>query len=421
MRLRNPLVLSIVTLLSPACGGDNSAQYANEAGAPPDGTVSLDASAFAETGTGDSSSIDSGADSGAQDATVNDATNDVAADSAAQGDALASRDAGVPCPPDGGIPDGLAAELRCTGLYSDWANKVIAPGVTQYTPGVVLWSDGAAKTRWLWLPPGTKIDTTDMDEWVFPVGTKIWKQFAAGSKIIETRLIWKQPDASWTYAVYRWSNDGLSTYNLVDGETNVNGTTYEVPATWKCTKCHQGRKDVVLGLDLIGTGIRAAQGVTLSSLVAQGLLTKRPPVIDVVIPEDVTMKAAAALGWMHMNCGVTCHNPNPAALGGYSGMRLKLLTSQLFPEAGVAKVVNQDIYAMCANVTSRLMPNGHPYLRIAPGDSAQSLIPLVSLAREPDAGAFSAMPPLVSHVPDVADVRLIQNWIDAIPDGGLPP
>jgi hypothetical protein len=355
---------------------------------------------------------------------VGDASNvgdgaDGAADSASHADAPPSRDAGAPCPSDGGIPEGIPAELRCTGLYSDWANKILAPGVTQYTPGVVLWSDGAAKARWLWLPPGTKIDTTDMDEWVFPIGTKIWKQFTVGNKIIETRLIWKQPDSSWTYLVYRWSDDGLSTYNLADGETNVNGSTYEVPATWKCTKCHQGRKDVVLGLDLIGTGIQGANGVTLASLATQGLLTRRPPVTNIVIPEDVTGKAAAALGWVHMNCGVTCHNPNLAALGGYSGMRLKLLASQLFPEAGTAKVANQDIYAMCANVPSRLLPNGHPYLRIAPGNSAQSLIPLVSLARDPDAGAFAPMPPLVSHAPDVADVKLIQNWIDALPDGGL--
>jgi hypothetical protein len=206
----------------------------------------------------------------------------------------------------------------------------------------------------------------------------------------------------------------------MDGEKNVNGSTYEVPETWRCPKCHDGRKDVVLGLDLIGTGIRAAKGVTLTSLAAQGLLTKRPRTLDLVIPEDVTMNAAAALGWMHMNCGVSCHNAKPGSLGGYSGMHLKLLASQLFPEAGTAKVVNQDIYAMCANVPSRLLPNGHPYLRIAPGNSSQSLLSLASLARDP-AGAFAPMPPIVSHIPDVADVQLIQNWIDALPDGGLPP
>ena len=66
------------------------------------------------------------------------------------------------------------------GLYSDWATKTVASGVRQYDPGLHLWSDGASKTRWIYLPPGTKIDTTDMNEWTFPPGTKIWKEFVVG-------------------------------------------------------------------------------------------------------------------------------------------------------------------------------------------------------------------------------------------------
>ena len=48
-------------------------------------------------------------------------------------------------------------DLRCTGLYTDFASKALAPDNKEYTPGLVLWSDGADKTRWLYLPPGAKI------------------------------------------------------------------------------------------------------------------------------------------------------------------------------------------------------------------------------------------------------------------------
>ena len=41
-----------------------------------------------------------------------------------------------------------------------------------------LWADYATKQRWILLPPGTKIDATDPNEWVFPVGTKVWKEFS---------------------------------------------------------------------------------------------------------------------------------------------------------------------------------------------------------------------------------------------------
>ena len=95
-------------------------------------------------------------------------------------------------------PVGEPTELRCTGLYSDWDSKTVATDAQLYDPGLHLWSDGADKTRWIYLPAGQKIDTSDMDEWAFPVGTKIWKEFrlsladAATETRIETRLLWKQ-------------------------------------------------------------------------------------------------------------------------------------------------------------------------------------------------------------------------------------
>ena len=47
------------------------------------------------------------------------------------------------------------------------------------------------KTRWVYLPPDTTIDTSNMDEWNFPVGTKFWKQFVVGGVIVETRMLHK--------------------------------------------------------------------------------------------------------------------------------------------------------------------------------------------------------------------------------------
>jgi hypothetical protein len=80
-------------------------------------------------------------------------------------------DAGVDADePDADLPDTLAA----TGLYSNITQKTLSSNVKPYTPGLTFWSDGASKSRYLYLPPGQKIDNSDMDEWVFPVGTKVW-------------------------------------------------------------------------------------------------------------------------------------------------------------------------------------------------------------------------------------------------------
>ena len=51
----------------------------------------------------------------------------------------------------------LPASLAETGLYADGQVGRIAPGVRAFSPQYPLWSDGAVKRRWIWLPPGTMI------------------------------------------------------------------------------------------------------------------------------------------------------------------------------------------------------------------------------------------------------------------------
>ena len=348
-----------------------------------------------DAGLGDAQSVD------ASDATAATDASDAASEAG---------DAGG-CPADGGIPDDLA----CTGLYSDFPSKTIASDVTPYQPALLFWSDGAVKSRWLYLPPNTQIDTTDPDEWVFPIGTKIWKQFVVGGQLIETRLLWKVDDFTWNFLVYLWSSDGTSATRFDNGETNVNGTTYEVPSISMCPQCHDGRNDEVLGIDLLGTGLAAAQGVTLQGLASSGKLTQAPPSTSVVMPEDTTNKAAAALGWLHVNCGIACHNSNINAGAQQTHLYMKIKAADVFPpDAGVPQIATTDTYTTAVNVTSNLTPNGMHYMRIAPGMSAESLIPLMDLTRAPDAGEFLPMPPLVSHVPDTAGVALVQAWIDAL-------
>jgi hypothetical protein len=351
-------------------------------------------------GTLDAAPVDAATDSGSTPDALQDAGS-------SHGDDAQAADGG--CPIDGGVPN----DLSCTGLYADWTSKTVAADALPYTPAFVLWSDGAAKQRWIHLPPGTKIDTTDMDNWVFPVGTKIWKQFSVNGVRIETRLLWKTAD-QWNFVDYAWSHDGQTSATLNAGATNVNGTTYEIPTVTECATCHYGRTDMVLGFDLLGVGAPGAQGVTLADLVAKGLLTQPPPATSITVPEDSTGKAAAALGYMHVNCGSTCHNANVNADAYVTQLYMKLLASQLFPDGGAAKVTALDTYTTAVNVPATLEPGGVKYMRIAPGDAGASLVPLMALVRDPDAGAFVPMPPIVSHVADTAGVAQVQAWINGL-------
>ena len=109
--------------------------------------------------------------------------------------------------PDPDRTSELPQRLAETGLYADIATGELAADVVAYTPQFPLWSDGADKRRWIWLPPGTQIDTDDQDEWKFPDGTKLWKEFSVAGIAIETRLIEKRgpADDDWIPISYVWN------------------------------------------------------------------------------------------------------------------------------------------------------------------------------------------------------------------------
>src|SRR5512138_3923951 len=94
----------------------------------------------------------------------------------------------------------LPEHLRDTGLYARGSTEEIAAGVLPFSPQYPLWSDGAEKRRWIRLPPGTCIDARAPDRWVFPVGTRLWKEFSLGRRL-ETRMLERTRDG-WRFATY---------------------------------------------------------------------------------------------------------------------------------------------------------------------------------------------------------------------------
>jgi hypothetical protein len=325
--------------------------------------------------------------------------------------------------------DGIPPDLACTGLYADWGAKTVALENKSYTPGLVLWSDGAEKARWLYLPPGAKIDTSNLDEWVFPVGTKVWKEFRLGGKRVETRMFWKrqadagESDLDWAWTTYRWSADETHAPRQDDAVTNVNDAGYEIPEHLACYQCHKGRADALLGVEAVNLGNDGAQGVTLAALVDAGLLTSPPPSTSIAIPEDSTGHAKDAIGWLHVNCGTACHNANASAAATQSGLFMLLHASQLLspdggPEGG-ARVQDLDTYATAVNVPCNMQPyRGEGYYRIHAGDVALSLE--VRLAETRDGGgSLDQMPPIVTHQVDVDGTSKLEAWVSALPEGGL--
>lgn len=315
--------------------------------------------------------------------------------------------------------DGLVKDLRCTGLYGDWSTKAIAASVRAYDPAYALWSDGAVKLRFIYLPPGQKIDNTDVDEWQFPVGTKVWKEFRLGTQRIETRFFEKTGATSWVFTTYRWSADEQSATRLEFGETNVNDAGYDVPATGQCMLCHQGRKDRVLGFDAVSLGASTVTGsTTLASLAADSRFTNTAMPTSVEIPNDSTNIARQPFGWLHANCGTACHNRNPGALANGTGLFLRMNAADIVGDGGTVRLKDLDPYKTSVNVTPNLAKfSSDGYKRILPNTPDKSLIPLLDGTRNDP--LIPQMPPILSHVPPTTDVTAIRNWITAMnPDGG---
>ncbi len=76
-------------------------------------------------------------------------------------------------PPADRLLSRLPARLSETGLYADLAAGTVSPEVLPFQPQFALWSDGAAKRRWIRLPPGTRIDTSDMARVEQPAGAQV--------------------------------------------------------------------------------------------------------------------------------------------------------------------------------------------------------------------------------------------------------
>ena len=72
------------------------------------------------------------------------------------------------------------------GFFTDTAGTRPAAGVIPYRLNTALWSDGAVKTRFLYLPPGMKAKANGAGLLDLPVGAALIKSFAFGGKLMET-------------------------------------------------------------------------------------------------------------------------------------------------------------------------------------------------------------------------------------------
>jgi hypothetical protein len=314
--------------------------------------------------------------------------------------------------PEPEVPESVApyprpdyALLSETGLYAELVGGALAGGVRDFTPEFPLWSDGADKRRWVRLPAGARIDTSDPDRWQVPVGTKFWKEFSMDGVRLETRLIERfgEGPTDFLMAAFAWRDDDSDAEVVIGGggQSDVRGTAHDVPSEKQCRACHNGEPGRVLGFSALQLAHDDA-GLTLSELTERERLSAPLDAdpADITPPGDEATRAA--FGYLHANCG-HCHNLNGTAWPDTQMvLRLSLSEREAEDTQLFQSVVGRRMqYFRDAEVTHRVVPG-------SPDESGL----LIRMQRR---GPQEQMPPLGTELVDDEGSAAVREWISALP------
>ena len=271
-----------------------------------------------------------------------------------------------------------------------------------YGVNAPLWSDGAEKYRWFAIPDSTAIRIdSDGNNWIFPPGSVLAKEFRIGGKRVETRLLIRHDDGEWAGYSYEWNDQGTDA-TLLNGAKSktIAGQEWAYPSPAQCMFCHTQAAGFVLGpetVQLNGLFTYSASGETANQmktheaigLFAEPLPDQLPAVVNYMDPGEPL--GARARAYLYANCS-SCHRPGATGL---VDLRHDTPLGEMEicdrpPEHGDAG----------AGSDARLL---------APGSPSKSVI----LARMKSTGA-ERMPPIGTGIVDPVGIEVITSWIESL-------
>lgn len=292
--------------------------------------------------------------------------------------------------------DGTYAKLSDTGLYCSIATGKLDRNARYYLPELTLWSDGADKVRYVRLPPGTAIDSSDMDNWIFPVGTKAWKEFSMNGKKVETRLLEKRPDNTWLMVSFQWNQEQTDAFPVPDGVVNANGTNLDIPPVPLCVECHSKVADALNGVSALMLARANPWGTTLHDLVSQRTLSHNP---DREIRFPGSTQTSKTLAYLYANCS-HCHRGSSAP----GGLDLSASVFDQTPEgtAVYRTAVNQELTGWVNHGFTK---------RVDPASPSTSAV----LARMSTRAPGDQMPEIATEIIDPRGIAMVREWIAHLP------
>ena len=228
--------------------------------------------------------------------------------------------------------EGFPRTLAEYGFFKDANGWQPSDRVVPYKLNTPLFTDYADKYRFIYVPPGQKVDTDGEGLLRFPVGSALIKSFgyeiAGEPRLIETRVLLHRADG-WLALPYVWNEEQTEAKLKVAGKrlpvtfTDPSGTertiSYAVPNKNQCKECHSLSGTVTP----IGPKARNLDdGMQLERMTQLGLIAKVPEIKKPLPVWDGPQAASLddrARGYLDANCA-HCHNRKGSASN--SGMFL---------------------------------------------------------------------------------------------------
>jgi len=324
------------------------------------------------------------------------------------------------------IPEEFPKMISDVEFYEDIKSFKVRPEFVEFRPNYPLWTDGALKTRWAYFPPGTQIDNSDPNQWIFPIGTIFVKEFrktmpkdyySTRELKVETRFLAKFKEGpgedAWHKIAYSWNREQTDA-ELSEGYENVIGTNHDIPTKKQCIQCHQGNVDFVLGFDAIQLSAHRSQFNinaiparyhvwNLKTLDKANMLThpfKEQPQIP------GTTVARRALGYLHGNCG-HCHTPRGEAFK--EDVKHLILRNNIL----VTSLKETDVYKTAVNQPTRNFTR-IPYIIKGAQDDEMAIYQSAIYVRMNSLLPKNRMPQIGRKTVDYHGVERLYAWLQTL-------